>query len=301
MLTRATQVLSLTAILIAAIASIDARDADACSIYQETAMPPATSEAREIPANGVFFGEDEARYSWVNENGDPIELEEVNEPKFPEQLDIRRPVTTLTPGQTIQLEGCASEDCAWTIVDKDTTAPSKPRITDVSIFIDRERRFDRELHACTNGNGKDHSVSFTLELDEKLDAPDMHMTWVKYTGDSDVIPVQEPITEERLDIVFSHSEDGDGTKIYSFDDLSEANAVLRPDAPFCIQAAVMDAAGNLSEWSERECFDPTDRRASYTNGGGACSSASLGSQVPAQAPLLGLLFGFVALGLRRRR
>ena len=75
MLTRATQVLSLTAILIAAIASIDARDADACSIYQETAMPPATSEAREIPANGVFFGEDEARYSWVNENGDPIELE----------------------------------------------------------------------------------------------------------------------------------------------------------------------------------------------------------------------------------
>ena len=303
MLTRATQVLSLTAILTAAIASIGAKDADACSVfYQQTAMPPEYSETREFPANGVFFGEDEARYRWVDGNGDLIELEETSKPRIPEQLDFRRPVTALTPGQTIQLEGCAHEDCAWTIIDEDTTAPAKPRITDVSIFIDREQRIRHSVDSCGGGSGDNHSVSFTLELGEKLDAPDMHVTWVRYTLDPQgKIYAVPPDPDDRIELISAYGERDGETVVYLSDGLSEDNIALQPHEPFCIQAMVMDAAGNLSEWSDLECYDPANRRAPYTTGPEACSIASLGSQTPAQAPLLGLLFGLVALGLRRRR
>ena len=138
---RLSYMLTAFALITPALMMSNTQDAEACSIaHFEESMPPEWSETNEFPANGIFYAEFEQRYHWVDEQGDPIELEEVMELNLPELLDIRRPVTPLTPGQKIMTEGCNHESCTWTIVEEDTTAPPTPRISEVEVYIDRQRR-----------------------------------------------------------------------------------------------------------------------------------------------------------------
>ena len=281
------------------------QDAEACSIavYQES-LPPEWSESKTFPANGIFYAEFEERYNWVDEQGNAIEFEGVMDQNLPELLDIRRPVTPLVPGQKIRTEGCEHEDCVWTIGEEDTTAPPMPRVADIEVYIDRKQRFQRTRYvdSCGGGGGDDHSLSFVLEFDEGLENADLHTMWISYVGDhGDKIFVQAPPTEERTARVTGYN--ADGKTLYYSAALSEANMILRPDGPFCFRAALMDAAGNVSPWSSEQCVDPTNRRAPYMTGPGACSIGAIGAGPlsPSGVPLLGLAFGLVALGVRRRK
>ena len=301
---RLSYMLTAFALITPALMMSNTQDAEACSIaHFEESMPPEWSETNEFPANGIFYAEFEQRYHWVDEQGDPIELEEVMELNLPELLDIRRPVTPLTPGQKIMTEGCNHESCTWTIVEEDTTAPPTPRISEVEVYIDRQRRLERTRYvdSCGGGSGDNHSISFQLEFDEEIEDVDLHTIWLEFgADDGDIVYVMPPPTEDRVTRATAYQ--ADGKTIYYSTSLSEQNQFLRPDAPFCFRAALMDAAGNVSQRSAEQCVDPTNRRAPYVSGPGACSIGALGAgpSAPSGIPLLGLAIGLVALGVRRR-
>ena len=280
------------------------RDAEACSVGPEPlSMPRARDASNMLPSNFItYLDPSAAKGEWVDEEGDVIVFEADDDPALPENLFISRPVSPLMPGQVISVKGCTGESCQWKIIEQDVTAPPAPKIVELSIYRDRRRLFEGPTAICDTGDGEEHTIDFALEFDEAIQVPEHHTIWVQYEredgGALDDVPSYELASLES-----GSTYNADMTRVYFSDELSFENVLLRPNAPFCFRAALMDAAGNVSPWSELECVDPGKRRAPYMTGRGACSITPLGgASMPApQAPLLGLLFGLVALGVRRRR
>ena len=302
---RLAPVLAALAVALPSVMFAASEDAAACTVGPELiSMPRDRNVSDVLPANFVMYSEASGGFrDWVDQDGDTIVFEAVDDPGLPENLFVTRPVSPLTPGQVISVKGCTGESCKWTIGAQDVTAPPRPKIAELEIYRDRRRLIDGPVAVCDAGDGEDHSLSFALEFDEEIEFPEQHTIWVKYERE-DGSSLEDVPSHEVAELATGRAHNTGATLLYVYDELSFEHVLLRPDSPFCFRAALMDVAGNVSEWSELECVDPGNRRASYMTGPGACSIASLGtnSTMPSpQVPLLGLLFGLVALGVRRRR